>query len=135
MLDERDLAILKNTMESVLNERLAKSETAILEKVDERLAKSETAILEKVDERLAKSETTILEKVDERLAKSENLVLDEMERTRSILENRIDKVEREVDGLKQYYRITKSENDNAMLLLKLIEQLSKRVEELERKIA
>ena len=48
MLDERDLAILKNTMESVLNERLAKSETAILEKVDERLAKSETAILEKV---------------------------------------------------------------------------------------
>ena len=101
MLDERDLAILKNTMESVLDERLVKSETAILEKVDERLAKSETAILEKVDERLAKSE---------------NLILEEMERTRSILENRIDKVEREVDGLKQYYRITKSENDNAMLL-------------------
>ena len=131
MLEQKELDVLKNMMESVLE----KSEESILSKVDERLEKSEESILSKVDERLEKSEESILSKVNERLANSENLLLEEMERTRSILDNKIERVQKNLDELSQHYRITKLENDNMALLLKMIEGLTRRVEELERKTA
>ena len=131
MLEQKELDVLKNMMESVLE----KSEESILSKVDERLEKSEESILSKVDERLEKSEESILSKVDERLANSENLLLEEMERTRSILDTKIERVQKNLDELSQHYRITKLENDNMALLLKMIEGLTRRVEELERKTA
>ena len=131
MLEQKELDVLKNMMESVLE----KSEESILSKVDERLEKSEESILSKVDERLEKSEESILSKVDERLANSENLLLEEMERKRSILDTKIERVQKNLDELSQHYRITKLENDNMALLLKMIEGLTRRVEELERKTA
>ena len=131
MLEQKELDVLKNMMESVLE----KSEESILSKVDERLEKSEESILSKVDERLEKSEESILSKVDERLANSENLLLEEMERTRSTLDTKIERVQKNLDELSQHYRITKLENDNMALLLKMIEGLTRRVEELERKTA
>ena len=146
MLESKDIDILKGIMEaalfksetSILNkvdERLEKSETSMLNKVDERLEKSETSILNKVDERLEKSETKLLDKMDKKLLKSEGLILDELERTRTILEKQVQRVQKNLDDLNQYYRITKLENDNTSLLLKLIEELSKRVEELEKRTA
>ena len=105
MLEQKDLDILKNMMESIMDERLAKSEESILDKVDERLARSET------------------------------FILDEIERTRDILEGKIEKVQKNLDELNQYYRITKLENDNTALLLKMIDELSRRVEELEKRTA
>lgn len=44
-------------------------------------------------------------------------------------------VEKNLNELTQYYRITKLENDNTALLLKMIDGLSRRVDELERKTA
>lgn len=105
MLDQNDISMLKSMMESV------------------------------VDERLEKSEENILKKVDERLEKSENMMLDEIERTRGILEDKIEKIQKNMDELNNYYHIHKLENDNTALLLKLIDSLSKRVEELERRTA
>lgn len=81
------------------------------------------------------TEESILEKVDKKIVKSESLVLDEIERTRSYLEKHIEKVEKNLDELNQYYQITKLESDNTALLLKLIDDLSKRVEKLEKRTA
>ena len=72
---------------------------------------------------------------DQKLSESENLILEEIERTRNILEIRINMVKRNLDELNQYYQITKLENDNTALLLKMIDELSRRVEELEKKTA
>ena len=112
MLDKTDLDILKNMMESV---------------IEERLGKSEESMMKKMDERLEKSETSILEKVNKRLDRSESFLLDEIERTRNILENRIDAVQNNLDELNQYYRVARLENDNTALLLKMIEDLEKRI--------
>lgn len=71
----------------------------------------------------------------EEITESENLILEEIERTRNIIEKQIDKVQSNLDEINQYYRITKLENDNTALLLKMIDELSKRVEELEKKTA
>ena len=45
----------------------------------------------------------------------------------------IDKIQKNLDELSQYYRITNLENDNTALLLKMIDELTKRVEELEKR--
>lgn len=71
----------------------------------------------------------------EEIAGTENLVLEEMERTRNILEKQINAVQKNLEELVQYYRITKLENDNTALLLKMIDELSRRVEELEKRTA
>lgn len=85
-----------------------------------------------IDERMPKVIESV---IDERLSKTENFMLDEIGRTQVYLENKINKVQKNLEELNQYYRITKLENDNTALLLKMIDELSKRVEELERKTA
>ncbi|MDE6889161.1 MAG: hypothetical protein K2P45_11060, partial [Eubacterium sp.] len=73
MLDQNDMMLLKGMMESVM------------------------------DEKLADMESSILAKVDEKLTLTENLILGELERTRNILEEKIQKVQQNVDELDQYY--------------------------------
>ena len=73
--------------------------------------------------------------IDARAEKTEDLLLDEIGRTQSYLEKQISEVKKNIDELNQYYRITRLENDNTTLLLKMIESLQKDVEELKKKAA
>ena len=111
----------------------------MLAEMDKRFAKSEGSVLaemdRRMDKRFAKSENSILVKVDRRIAKSENLVLEEMERTRIILEGKIQTVQNNLDNIQEYYRITKLEQDNTALLLGIVSDLQKRVHKLEQKTA
>ena len=77
------------------------------------------------------SESKVTTKIDE----TESLLLDEIGRTQSYLEKQISEVKKNIDELNQYYRITRLENDNTTLLLKMIESLQKDVEELKKKTA
>ncbi len=79
--------------------------------------------------------TRILDDVDAKISQTEGFILEEIERTRNILEKRIEKVQNNIEELDQYYKITKLENDNTTLILKMIDSLSKRVDELEKKTA
>lgn len=105
MLEQKDLEILQKMMETI------------------------------VDSRVTESEKKIGAVIDARIAESENFNLKELDRVQIGLENKINAVQKNLDELNQYYRITKLENDNTALLLKMIDELSKRVEELERKTA
>ena len=146
-MEQKDLELIKNVIVSVMGERLEKSEASMLKRMDERFEKSEASMLKRMDERFEKSETSMLKRMDERfekseasmlkrmdekLAESENLILDELERTRNILEKQISRVQSDMDEMKQYYRITRLENSNASMLLKITEDLLRRVEVLER---
>ena len=73
--------------------------------------------------------------IDARAEKTEDLLLDKIGRTQSYLEKQISEVKKNIDELNQYYRITRLENDNTTLLLKMIESLQKDVEELKKKTA
>ena len=73
--------------------------------------------------------------IDARAEQTENLLLDEIGRTQTYLEKQITEVKKNMEELSQYYRITKLENDNTTLLLKMIDQLNRRVEELEKRTA
>lgn len=89
-------------------------------------------ILEKM---FQKSEENILKEVDKRFTHSENLILNELDTVQIHLEDEIEKVKKNLNELQQYYRITKLESDNTSILLKMIDDLNKRVQELESKIA
>ena len=71
--------------------------------------------------------------IDSRAEKTEKLLLDEMVRLQLYLEKQIAQVQKNLDELQQYYKISKLESDNTAILLKMIDQLSKRVEELEKR--
>ncbi|CUO99232.1 hypothetical protein GCM10008922_25200 [Faecalicatena contorta] len=73
--------------------------------------------------------------IDARAEQTESLLLDEIGRTQTYLEKQITEVKKNMEELSQYYRITKLESDNTTLLLKMIDQLNRRVEELEKRTA
>lgn len=88
-----------------------------------------------IKEEIGGSEDRILANVREELRKGENLILEEMDKMQINFVKKIDELHRNLDELNQYYRITKLENDNTALLLKMVEELSRRITELEKKTA
>ncbi len=88
-----------------------------------------------VDESANETRTTLTREMDKRFTQSENLILEELDRTRSIMEDKIAAVQKNMDELAQHYRITKLESDNTSLLLQMIAKLDKEVEELKQRIA
>lgn len=92
-------------------------------------------ILQQIDEKITASEERMMQKMDEKLTHSENLILHELDRVQERLETDVQKVERNLEELQQYYRITKLENDNTSLLLKMYNNMQKEIEELKAKIA
>ena len=88
---------------------------------------------------MQESEERIMEKFDQKLQRAlretESGLLEEMDRMRESLEEKIANVDKKVDNLETYYRITKLENDNTSILLKIVGDLQERVIVLEKKTA
>lgn len=131
MLDPKDFEALQKMMESVVGARVTESET----RMDARIAESEARMETMLDTRIAQSEAKMESMLTVKIKEAENLLLEEIDRTQTKLENKINLLNENLDKLEQYYRISKLENDNTTVLLKLMEGLAKRVEDLEKKIA
>ena len=114
MLEQKDLEMLKGVMESVVRE----SESKIIAEMDA-----------KMDARFQESENKIIAEMDARFRESENMILEDLDRVHINLGNRIDKVQKNLDELNQYYRITKLENDNTAILLKMIQDQDKTIQD------
>lgn len=71
----------------------------------------------------------------EELRNTENLVLGELDRVQEKLTDKIGLVKKNMEELQQYYKISKLENDNTSLLLQMITDLNKRLQELEKRSA
>ena len=86
-------------------------------------------------EEIGASEERILSEVDARITASENLLLGELERVQTNLQSQLDAMKRKLDDLNEYYKIKKLDHINGALLLQMIQELDKRVEELEKRTA
>ena len=64
-----------------------------------------------------------------------NMILNKLDNVQLRLTDKMNRLESNMDELKQYYRINKLENENTSLLLQMIKDLQKEVEELKKKIA
>ena len=132
---KEEIAKSEATMKATMKEEIAKSEATMKATMKEEIAKSEATMKATMKEEIAKSEATMKGVMRKEITRSENLILDELERTRNILESRINKMQEDMDELKQYYHLVKLENENAKMLFRMIEDLSKRVLRLEQKTA
>ena len=63
------------------------------------------------------------------------MILSELDNVQTRLTDKINMVESNMEEIKQYYRINKLENENTSLLLQMIKDLQKEVDELKKKIA
>lgn len=116
----------------------------ILEKLssmDDRLGSVENKVsavenkVSTVEKKVIESEQNIIQQVDKKIAESENLILKELDRLEIHLEKEVDQVQRNLDEIKQFYRINKLESDNTTLLLQMYNNLEEKIKELESKIA
>lgn len=83
----------------------------------------------------AKDLEAIRKIMQEEIGKSENLVLKELDRVQENTNAKYEQIQKNIEELKQYYRINRLENENTSLLLQMIQELTKRVSELEKKSA
>lgn len=130
-MDNESLQTLKSLMNEVLDEKFSGFKTELIGTMDEKLENLEN----RMDQKLESLENRMINTMDTKIRDSENLLLEEMERTRSILEDKIDKLQKNVDNLNQYYQIAKLENNNLLLVIESVQNLTKRVEALEGKSA
>ena len=112
MLDEKDIQALQKMMETIVGARAKKTEKLI-------------------DDRVEKTEKLM----EDRATRSESLLLNEMERYNNKNSKKLDGLSKELDGLKDLYRMYKNENETINTLLRIIENIEKRVSELEKKTA
>ena len=76
-----------------------------------------------------------LKSIADLLNSQTNMILSELDNVQTRLTDKINMVESNMEEIKQYYRINKLENENTSLLLQMIKDLQKEVEELKKKIA
>ena len=146
MLDQKDLELLQNLMQEVVKEseqnilnsvdkKIAASEQNVISTVDKKIAASERNVSSSVDKKIAASERKILSVMDEKLSRSENMILNELDRVQAHLEGDLEKVQKNLEELKQFYKIDKLETDNTSLLLKMYNDMQKEIAEIKTKIA
>ena len=73
--------------------------------------------------------------VSTRIAESENLLLEEMDRLQTNLTNRIDRINSRIDSMQHEVNACKLDRESIGLLIKKIDQLESRIEELEKRTA
>ena len=146
MLDQKDLELLQNLMQEVVKEseqnilnsvdkKIAASEQNVISTMDKKIAASERNVISSVDKKIAASERKILSVMDEKLSRSENMILNELDRVQAHLEGDLEKVQKNLEELKQFYKIDKLETDNTSLLLKMYNDMQKEIAEIKTKIA
>ena len=149
MLDPEDLrqiSILLEVSEKRTQENMQKaisaSEERMIKRMDERLKATEARWDERLkateahwDERLEATEARWDERLKKRITHSESMLLDEMERYDQKNEQRFQKIEREIEGLKEIYRITRLESGNFEILSHTVQDHDRRLTVLEAKMA
>lgn len=143
MLEQKDIEIIKIAVGEVVNGRFDAIDQRFdamdqrFDAMDERMDAMEErmdAMEERMDQKfdaMDKKFTSIAKKHESRM----ELILDEVVRVHEGLQGQIDRLEKNMNEMQQYYRIDKLENDNMKLLIQHVADLDRRVEKLENKTA
>lgn len=133
-LEERQISMEKR--QASLEERQISMEKrqASLEQLQISMEKRR-ASLEDGQKSLMQGQHEIRLELDRRITESENMILNELDRVQERFDTKFTRIEKNLEEIQQYYRIDRLENDNTTLLLKLHDDIQKRVAELERKTA
>lgn len=131
---QEDIRSLKETQSAVLKtQRTIQRDIRMLKKTQNTMSMRQSTMQNDIRS-LKKTQGTTLEEVKD-LKPNQEFIVGEIGRTQTYLEKRIDKVERKLDEVGQFYRITRLDNSTTTELVKICDDLTDRVERLERKMA
>ena len=74
-------------------------------------------------------------KIDEKFTNFENVILRKLDRIQERMGKRMDDIQRNIDELNQYYRISKMESDKTSVLLQMYIDMQKQIAEIQARIA
>lgn len=145
MLDNHDLQLLKNLfteseqrLEKRFDERLVSLEVRFDQKLSDletRFDQKLSSLEDRFDQKLAATQASLKQCIEERACKTENTLLDEMDRYDRKYEQRFHRLENDVEILNSFYRISRNENQNFQILLKITDDLNRRLTIVEQQIA
>lgn len=138
MVDERAPGIVKTVVresEARRDKKLEVLETSLVQKIETTVRESEA----RQDKKLETLETSLTEKMDVmreyllgEIEKSQDLVLKEIAVTQNYIERnmdkKIDKIIQRLDKMEQFYRCDKLDSETLSLVVKNIDQLSRRID-------
>ena len=131
---QEDIRSLKETQSAVLKtQRTIQRDIRMLKKTQNTMSMRQSTMQNDIRS-LKKTQGTTVEEVKD-LKQNQEFIVGEIGRTQTYLEKRIDKVERKLDEVGQFYRITRLDNSTTTELIKICDDLTDRVERLERKMA
>ena len=133
-LEERQISMEKRQASLEQRQISMEKRQASLEQLQISMEKRQ-ASLEDGQKSLMQGQHEIRLELDRRITESENMILNELDRVQERFDTKFTRIEKNLEEIQQYYRIDRLENDNTTLLLKLHDDIQKRVAELERKTA
>ena len=131
---KNDIDLFANLLDKKFGEFSEKTSKMTSDIIEKKITESDEKMRSFVEKRFAESDGKIQVIMDEKITGSENLLLEKLDRVQEILISKMDKIEQNMQELQQYYRISKLENDNTALLLEMIRESNRIIEEMNRRI-
>ena len=162
MLDSQDIKLLQNMITTTIaqeldkrfNEQNRKWEQKLDKRFDEQDRKWEQKLDKRFDEQDKKWDSKLEQQfkkrfdeqdkkwdinlhsiLDQRFAESENMILEELDRVEIRLGRRIDNLQKSMDAVDEFYRISLLEKGNLQLLEERVDSLENRLAVVEKTIA
>ncbi|MCI5584561.1 MAG: hypothetical protein MR383_03275 [Lachnospiraceae bacterium] len=143
MLDSQDIKLLQNMITTTIaqeldkrfNEQNRKWEQKLDKRFDEQDRKWEQKLDKRFDEQDKKWNINLHRILDQRFAESENMILEELDRVEIRLGRRIDNLQKSMDAVDEFYRISLLEKGNLQLLEERVDSLENRLAVVEKTIA
>lgn len=127
MLEQKDLEAIRG----ILKEEIGVSHGVLQQKIKT----ANDALRKELKEEIKTANDTLRKEFQDALHNSENMILTELDRVQEHLEGKFEVLQKDMDEMKQYYRITRLEEDNTALLLRMVVDLRKDVDKLKEKTA
>ena len=136
MLDSQDIELLQNMITLTINQTITEQFKQHFEENNKEWdSKLEDRFKLHFEENNRDWDSKLERILDKRFAQSENMLLDELDRLETRLTKRIDKLQKDVEGLNEFYRISLLEKGNYQLLEKRVDSLEGRMDTIEKTIA
>lgn len=127
MLEQKDLEAIRG----ILKEEIGVSHGVLQQKIKT----ANDALRKELKEEIKTANDTLRKEFQDALHNSENMILTELDRVQEHLEGKFEVLQKDMNEMKQYYRITRLEEDNTALLLRMVVDLRKDVDKLKEKTA
>ena len=143
MLDKNDIKLMREMIEETTRKTVREEFVPIKEEMreireEQKAIREEQKAIREEQKSFREEQREIrkeLVRIREDMERLENSLLDEIARTQTYLERKIEELKKKVDEMDQYYRIRHLEDENVTILLKMCENLQRRLERVESRIA